>query len=300
MTIKHFKKENGFAASDALIAILIITLFTGIIASLLYNIYLSNASLKRMSKANGYIVDMFEYIDKIYYDEVSENGLITYFNNKYYYQANATNPNEDAEVMAGSDEGKINTPFKVIISIQNYNQTEENKNKLDLVKEISMTVKYKLGNKNQEIFLKRIKSREKLVGINKPEIDLLNLEEGQKAYCIKETNNNNYIVCYENDSNWYNYENGKFAKVLVTDKSLEIGYHLLEEDELIYQWIPRYAEDLEGDIKYLYSNTNKYVAEQDGYQKLVDLGEGYTVNSSFINSTGEETIQLLGIWQEIE
>lgn len=298
MTIKNLKKQNGFAASDALIAILIITLFTGIIASLLYNIYLSNASLKRMSKANGYIVDVFEYIDKVYYDKVSENELITYFNNKYYYQADGTTPNEDAEIIAVNDDGAISTPFKAIISVQKYNELEGNKDKLDLLKEITMTVKYKLGNKEQEITVKRIKEREKLISINKPDIDLLNLEEGQNSYSIKEINNN-YVVCNENDNNWYNYENNKFAKVLVTNKNLEIGYQLAEEDTLIYQWIPRFAQDSEGNVKYLYSNTNKYVADQDGYQMLVDLDDGYIVNTYFVDNTGEETIQLLGIWKEI-
>ena len=291
MTIKNLKKENGIAASDALIAVLIITLFTGIIASLLYNIYLSNASLKRMSKANGYIVDVFEYIDKIYYDEVSEDNLISYFNEKYYYKEDGVTPNEQAEVMGGKDEGEINTPFKAMINIQKYNQTEGNTEKLDLVKEITMTVKYKLGNKDQEIEVKRIKARERLVTINKPDIDLLNLKEGQNLYCIKEINNN-YVVSYENDNNWYNYENNKFAKIVLTNKTLEIGYQLTDEDDLIYQWIPRYAEDSEGNIKFLYSNTNKYVAEKDGYQKLVDLEEkeGYTVD---LNYFGEFT----GVWE---
>ena len=46
----NIKKSNGAIAVDGLIAVLIISLFTGLIAALSYNIYLSNASLKRMSK----------------------------------------------------------------------------------------------------------------------------------------------------------------------------------------------------------------------------------------------------------
>ena len=178
MTIKNLKKSNGFAASDALIAILIIALFTGIIASLLYNIYLSNTSLKRMSKANGYIVDVFEYIDKIYYDEVNKDNLISYFNKKYYYKEDGTTPKEDTEVMAAVDEGTINTPYKVIIDLKNYSEIEGNDNtqELDLVKEITMTVKYKLGNKDQELTIKRIKQRERLQTPNRPDISLLNLD----------------------------------------------------------------------------------------------------------------------------
>ena len=299
MAIKKLKKENGFVSSDALIAILIITLFTGIIATLLYNIYLSKASLERMSKANKYVVDVFEHIDKIYYDEVSEDNLIKYFNQKYYYKDDGITPSEAAEVIAGKDEILLNIPFKVFITVKNYNNIEGNEDKLDLIKEITMLVKYKLGNKEQEIKVKRIKSREKLVSINKPNLKLLNLDEGNKVYCIKEVNNK-YEVCHENDNDWYNYEARKLAKILITNKTLEIGYELTDEDVLLYQWIPRFGEDGEGNIKFLYSNTNKYVTQQDGYQKLVDLEDIYTVNTSFIDTTGEETIQLIGIWEEIE
>ena len=282
MTIKNLKKSNGFAASDALIAILIITLFTGIIASLLYNIYLSNASLKRMSKANGYIVDVFEYVDKIYYDEANQNNLISYFNKKYYYKEDGTTPKEDIEAMAGTDEGTIDAPFKVIINLKNYSEIEGDNStqELDLVKEITMTVKYKLGNKDQELTIKRIKTRERLQTPNRPDISLLNLENNQNVYAIKEVNNY-YVVCNENDSNWYNYEDGDIAKVLITNKTLEIGYRLTDEDLLIYNWIPRYAEDIQGNIQYLYSNTNKYVTEQNGYERLVDLEEGYTVDEDY-------------------
>jgi len=299
MAIKKIKESKGFAASDALIAILIITLFTGIIASLLYNIYLSNASLKRMSKANGYIIDVFEYLDKIYYDEVSQNSLISYFNKKYYYEEDGSTPKEDAEVMAKDNETNINTPFKVIINIQNYNETEGNAGKLDLVKEITMTVKYKLGKKDQEITIKRIKAREKFVSINKPELNLLDLEAEQYAYPIKQIYNN-YVICSENDNNWYNYKNKNSAKVLVTNKNLEIGYKLVDEDTEIYQWIPRYAEDSGGNIEYLYKDTDKYITEQGGYETLVDLKAGYITSSNFIDNTGNEDIQLVGIWEKID
>lgn len=291
MKIKRLKNNNGFATSDALIAILIIALFTGIIASLLYNIYLSNASLKRMSKANGYIIDVFEYIDKIYYDDVNEDNLIAYFNNKYYYQENGVNPKQDVDVMAGTDITTLNTPFKVIINVQNYNGIEGNENKLDLVKQITMSVTYKLGGKDQKVEIKRIKSREKLISPNKPDLSLVPLEAGENAYPIKEINEN-YVVCNQNDSNWYNYQNNKEAKVIVTTSELKVGDALSETDTKIYKWIPRYATNTDEDIKYLYSNTDKYVGEQDGYEKLLNLDEGYTVDTEYFGES-------IGIWEQI-
>lgn len=293
MKIERLKNNNGFAASDALIAVLIIALFTGIIASLLYNIYLSNASLKRMSKANGYIVDMFEYIDKIYYEDVNKDNLITYFNNKYYYQEDGATPKQNVEVMAGNDITTLNTPFKVIINVQNYNEIEGNEDKLDLVKQITMSVTYKLGGKDQTVEMKRIKSREKLISPNKPDLSLLTLAEGKNVYPIKELNGD-YVVCNENDSNWYSYENNKSAQIIITTEELKIGdiINKIDENLIIYQWIPRYATNTDGDIKYLYSNTDKYVGEQEVYEKLLNLDEGYTVDTEYF---GEAT----GIWELI-
>lgn len=147
------KEQKGFATSDALIAVLIIILFSGLIATISYNIYISNSSIKRMSKATNYIVDLFEYIDKIEYEEVTEENLINYFNSKYYL---GNNPEVK---MLGTNE-TASTPYKAEINIIKYNETEGNTDKLDLVQEITMTVKYKLGNKDQEITMVRNKTKE--------------------------------------------------------------------------------------------------------------------------------------------
>ena len=149
------KGQKGFASSDALIAVLIITLFSGLIATISYNIYLSNSSIKRMSKATSYIVDVFEYIDTIDYDIVTKGELATYFNSKYYIGSKP----EVKMLEDGENIQDINTPFKAEINIVKYNETEGNKDKLDLVQEITMTVRYRLGNKDQEITMTRNKTR---------------------------------------------------------------------------------------------------------------------------------------------
>ena len=289
MKIERLKNNNGFAASDALIAVLIIALFTGIIASLLYNIYLSNASLKRMSKANGYIVDVFEYIDKIYYDDVTIEKL----KEQYTYLKDFTGDDNSIQqdentnrlgILEGIDEDK----YTVMIVLDQYKPDE---NSLDLVKQITMSVTYKLGGKDQTVEMKRIKSREKLISPNKPDLSLVPLEAGENAYPIKEINGN-YVVCNQNDSNWYNYQNNKEAKVIVTTSELKVGDALSETDTKIYKWIPRYATNTGEDIKYLYSNTDKYVGEQEGYEKLLNLDEGYTVDTEYFGDT-------TGIWELI-
>lgn len=278
-----FKKNNGFAASDALIAIVIITIFTGLISTISYNIYLSNASLKRMSKANNYIIDVFEHVDKMYYEDVNEENLTAYVNEKY--------KNEEVQAV-NSEETEVQTPFKFIIKVQKYNEMTGNEGKLDLVKEITATVKYKLGNREQIITMKKSKNRERVITPNKPDLSLIQLNNGENVYSVKEKNGE-YVVCSEDDETWYNYKNNNYAVVTVTSANLKIGDNV-EESYKKYKWIPRYAQNIENstDIKYLFSNTNKYIEEQNGYEKLVDIGTNYAVGELFKNG-------LLGVWEEI-
>lgn len=297
MKKKSLKEQKGFAASDALIAVLIIALFSGLIATISYNIYLANSSIKRMSKANGYIVDMFEYIDKTYYYDVTKENLTQYFNNKYYYEKDSTNPKTDAEAKIQEATEIVDTPFKVTLELVNYNQTEGNEDKFDLVKEITMTVEYKVGNKNQIIKMKTIKSRETLETPNRPDLDILELIEGEKIYPIKNTDSG-WRICDQKDNSWYNYESGNWAIILKTTRDLSIDDQIdvnnLSENESTYAWIPRYAYDgTNNKIVFLFSNSNKFVQNIEEHNNLKQIDENlYIVPQDF--TVGEEAIQ--GIW----
>ena len=155
------KEQKGIAASDALIAVLIIILFTGLVATISYNIYLSNMSIKRMSKATSYIIDMFEHIDKEDYANITHEKLANYFNNKYYYEQDGITPKSDAQVKVKEHDEELETPFKSEITIVKYNEQAGNEDKFDLVEEITMKVSYKLGNKDQNIEMTKTKAKER-------------------------------------------------------------------------------------------------------------------------------------------
>lgn len=296
MKKERLKDQKGFAGSDALIAVLIIALFAGLIATISYNIYLSSSSTKRMSKATAYIVDVFEYIDKIYYDSITEENLIRYFNNKYYYESDGVTPKAGAEVRINRQDENIDTPFKVRLSLVKYNQTEGNTDKLDLVQEITMTVTYKLGDKDQKIEMKKIKSRENLETPNSPDMSILKLDQGFHAYPIKKVNNN-WMACDERDNSWYDYETGKWALILKTNRELSVNQQIdtnnLLTNEEIYAWIPRFAYDRNNNsIIFLFSNTNNYIDNTTQYSKLVNINEAYQILADFTNNQKE----LIGIW----
>jgi Tfp pilus assembly protein PilE len=298
MNNRIIKQEKGFAASDALIAILIISLFAGLVAVISYNNYIASSSIKRMSKATGYIVDMFEYIDKTYYDDVTEEKLINYFNNKYYYETNNGTPKKDAEVKIIDIQDTIDdTPFKAELTLINYNQTEGNEDKIDLVKEITMKVTYKLGNKEQNLEMKRIKQREKLETPNRPNLSLIKLEEGEKIYSIKNSEEG-WVVCDLRDNAWYNYQNGNWAMAVKTNEDLTVGQHIdlnnLAQNEVKYTWIPRFGYDATNNkLVFLFSNSDKFLDSAEGYNNLEQIDKNvYEIPQDFTST--EEPLE--GIW----
>lgn len=257
--MKRFLKSNkGITGADAVLGVALAILFSGIIATLSYNIYVTSSSLKRSSKALEYITSTFEYVATQYYDNVTEDNIKEYINN--------------LDEKISTNEGK---PYKAQVSVTKYNQIEGNTDKLDLVKEITMSVTYKLGDKDQTIEIKTAKSREKLEVPNKPNLDKLAITERQYIYPIKYVNEN-WKVTSKDDTNWYDYNRGLWGTVVVTTTQKSIGDVITKTDGTIYLWVPRfeYSPNLNSEDKYvvnfLYKNTNKRIVVKEGITRIED------------------------------
>lgn len=295
--MKRFLKSNkGITGADAVLGVALAILFSGIIATLSYNIYVTSSSLKRSSKALEYITSTFEYVATQYYDNVTEDNIKNYISTKL--------------------DGKISinegTPYKAQVSVTNYNQMEGNTDKLDLVKEITMSVTYKLGDKDQTIEIKTAKSREKLEVPNKPDLDKIAITEGQYIYPIKYVNEN-WKVTSKDDTNWYDYDRGLWGTAVVTATQKSIGDVITKADGTIYLWVPRFeykpTPETTQDkkeyhmVNFLYKNTNKRIVIKDGTTKIenreLESKEG-TVPIEFTKSVyGEpkwKNEELTGVW----
>lgn len=257
--MKRFLKSNkGITGADAVLGVALAILFSGIIATLSYNIYVTSSSLKRSSKALEYITSTFEYVATQYYDNVTEDNIKEYINN--------------LDEKISTNEGK---PYKAQVSVTKYNQIEGNTDKLDLVKEITMSVTYKLGDKDQTIEIKTAKSREKLEVPNKPNLDKLAITERQYIYPTKYVNEN-WKVTSKDDTNWYDYNRGLWGTVVVTTTQKSIGDVITKTDGTIYLWVPRfeYSPNPNSEDKYvvnfLYKNTNKRIVVKEGITRIED------------------------------
>lgn len=133
--LEKLKKNNGATMSDVVVAMLIITLFTGILTTSFLNIYKNNISIRMNALAVNYAIKILEDIDKKTYEEVT-NELNDSINQNYQLQQG----------------------YSASINIQNYNENDENKE--DIIKIVTVNIKYKVIDTDEEYVVRKLKIRE--------------------------------------------------------------------------------------------------------------------------------------------
>lgn len=76
MMKENLKKENGFTAVDAVIAMMVVVIFVTIMSSVMYSVYISQTEAKRTAVALNYAVDIFEHIGEMDYSEVAGDTVL--------------------------------------------------------------------------------------------------------------------------------------------------------------------------------------------------------------------------------
>ncbi len=132
----NFRSEKGVTGIDITVSIIIITLFIGIIATLMFNINSSSGGIGRKSEATNYAITEIEKIKAQDFNTLNnkeESGYI-----------------ED-------------TPYYKEVSILDYADFPENEGKdkvHGLVKRISVTISYKNGKDTEKVELATVITKE--------------------------------------------------------------------------------------------------------------------------------------------
>lgn len=136
----NLKQSKGIGLSDAIIAIAIFMIFTGIIVSISYNIYIQSNFIKRNDHATNYIVEAFEYAQGLVYDNINNDELINYINNKY----------EKVKAISGKyvDGAERQEAYTIFVDVTDVN--------VGYVKQIEITVMYELGGKVRTVNMKTL------------------------------------------------------------------------------------------------------------------------------------------------
>ena len=137
----NLKQSNGVGLADALIAVVILMVFTGVIISVSYNIYLQSNFIKRNEQATNYIIEIFEYAQGLVFEDVNSQVMVDYINNKY-------ENNTRAIIGEYSEVAQKQAAYTILI-----NTTD---NYPGYIKELNVTVMYNIGEKTKTVNMKTL------------------------------------------------------------------------------------------------------------------------------------------------
>ena len=139
----NLRDQKGFTGMDITAAIMIVTIFSAIIATLYQNYSISSKKIERKAEATNYAVQTIE--------EIKSNT------SKYFNEENA---NQETITVYNNDE--ISAGYTRTAEIVDYASLEGNEDKqLGYAKNVSVTVSYKVGNKEEKVELSTVISKEK-------------------------------------------------------------------------------------------------------------------------------------------
>lgn len=126
------KDNKGFTMADITISVTIILIFVSIIVTAYYNYYLSITSKNRNTIATNCIIDVIENIEMMQYEDINEENV-------------------NKKVQELYKKKIIPNQYEISVVVEQYNTTEGNESKKDLIKTIKVTVQYEIGKKIQKL-----------------------------------------------------------------------------------------------------------------------------------------------------
>lgn len=148
--------EKGFTTVDISIAMIVVSMFVTIMASVLYNVYLSSTEAKRTAVALNYAVDIFETVgDKtISFSSITPEEVLTRLANELEIDGITTEETDDEK----SATGKIGTS-KGAYDIKLTMTEPFTKDEIKPIKYFKLTITYNVAAKKEpeKVELERIR-----------------------------------------------------------------------------------------------------------------------------------------------
>ncbi len=129
------KSNKGISGTDLIVSIIIITVFVGTITNMFYQLYLNTTLIRMNAMAVNYAVNILEYTDELSYEEVNSNLNDTL-----------------------KEKFRIPEKFDILLTVENYNGSDPNK--MDIVKELTLTVNYSILSIKDNFTIRKLKIKE--------------------------------------------------------------------------------------------------------------------------------------------
>lgn len=297
---KILRNSKGIVGTDIVIALSIMILLAITIAAIYVNTNKNAISIQKSAQVNEMITNILEKIDLKYYDDISvTEGFVN------ISESNSLEYKELKDIIPQNKEG--NKLYTVRLKVEEFVPEGASNERTDILKKITVNVKYELNKKEEEITMERLKYREIIITPNEPKL-LSNLTP------IKKDSNNRWIKANTKDNDWYNYENGNFAYAVITedvefdtlgymsfiDAETELEIQAKEQNS-ISLWIPAFGKNSSNEYRYIYG-----IVKNGAKNKYADkIKENnftyYKLNSEEIESNGfyENNKEVYGKWLSI-
>lgn len=132
MIKNKLKSNKGFTGTDIVISLIVLVMFTGVLVTTFYNYYLSISAKNRNAIATNCIIDVIENIQMVPYENIDEQKV-----------------NEIIQALYNNN--TIQDQYTVTAKLEKYNEMPGNEQKYDVIKKITVNVKYNVGNNERQI-----------------------------------------------------------------------------------------------------------------------------------------------------
>lgn len=129
------RSNRAVTMTDLVTGMLILIIFTGILTSSFSQIYKNNIYIKLNGIATNYAIAILENIDKMPYEEVTEDINSTI-----------------------REDYNINKNFNANVSVENYNSDKPEKE--DIIKIVTVTINYNFNNTEDRYTVRKLKIKE--------------------------------------------------------------------------------------------------------------------------------------------
>ena len=255
--IPKMKNEKGATGADIVVALSIIVLTVSVISMIYVNVSNNSKNVNRTAGATRIATNILENINIMIYDEFNSqlNSFATNASTGWTVEdiTNGKKITLDGKVTGTEKIFNTKVPKGYTVELISENiYGADTTLKFDLMKKITVTVKFTVSKTEENVSLYTSKEREVLEEVNKPELDKLSVPSGQAYVPIRYSKAQDaYLVVDENDENWYNYGNKNWAMVYMDTtaniNSIKAAGKLTDAQKnttsKIYYWIPRFSTD---------------------------------------------------------
>ena len=134
----RYKREEGVTIIDLVIAIIIMSVFVGVITTLMTGIYKQSLEVQISSNAMSYATIILEKIDEKSFEEVQNPNFV--------------------ENLKASGEVTIPKEYTIKLNVENPDNVSEEVS--DVIKKATVTVNYKIRNEEKSISISKLKVKE--------------------------------------------------------------------------------------------------------------------------------------------